>query len=380
MKTLKHPRYTFPKLGIYYFTRSVPDDLRHLYSRPRIVKSLRTKSRPEAKLAADALAAKLNDYWLGLRLTKADVPGQNLILDQAKTTSSLPTIEECLKQYLRVKGHNRPKTFFMGANRNIGYLVAHLGNRPLDDYNSADGSLLRDKLLSQGLGAASLQRVFGSVRAVVNFSIRENGLDCKNPFIGIYLPPEENKSSRQPIPLEDIHRLQKLCIEVNDDIRWLLALISDTGMRLAEATGLIQDDLHLDDDLPYVQVRDHAHRRLKTESSNRAIPLVGTSLWAAKRIADQGGIFCFPRYTNKSSCNSNSASAAANKWLKSEINKGSVIHGLRHSYRDRLRAIEAPTELIDQLGGWSKNTVGQNYGNGYSLDLLHSWAKRIATP
>ena len=132
MKTLKHPRYTFPKLGNYYFTHSIPDDLRHLYSRPRIVKSLRTMSRAEAKLAADALAAKLNDYWLGLRLTNAHVPGHNLILASPKATSSLPTIEECLKQYLRVKGHNRPKTFFMGANRNVGYLISHLGNRPLD--------------------------------------------------------------------------------------------------------------------------------------------------------------------------------------------------------------------------------------------------------
>jgi hypothetical protein len=89
------------------------------------------------------------------------------------------------------------------------------------------------------------------------------------------------------------------------------------------------------------------------------------------------GVYFFPRYTNKSSCNSNSASPTANKWLKSEVNKESVVHGLRHSYRDRLRPIEAPTELIDQLGGWSKNTVGQNYGNEYSIGLLHSWASKI---
>ena len=59
------------------------------------------------------------------------------------------------------------------------------------------------------------------------------------------------------------------------------------------STGLTQDDLHLDDELPFVQVRDHAHRRLKTEASNRVIPLVGTCLWAAKRIADHRGVF-FP--------------------------------------------------------------------------------------
>ena len=33
-----------------------------------------------------------------------------------------------------------------------------------------------------------------------------------------------------------------------------------------------------------------------------------------------------------------------------------------HSFRDRLRAAEAPTELIDQLGGWSLKTVGSLMG------------------
>ena len=32
--------------------------------------------------------------------------------------------------------------------------------------------------------------------------------------------------------------------------------------------------------------------------------------------------------------------------------------------RDRLRAVNCPTEMIDQLGGWSKETVGQGYGDG----------------
>jgi hypothetical protein len=79
--------------------------------------------------------------------------------------------------------------------------------------------------------------------------------------------------------------------------------------------------------------------------------LVGASLWAAQRLSEQNDSdFCFPRYTNKQRCNSNSASAAINKWVKSIAGEDTVIHGLRHSFRDRLRAAEAPTELIDQLG------------------------------
>jgi len=57
--------------------------------------------------------------------------------------------------------------------------------------------------------------------------------------------------------------------------------------------------------------------------------------------------------------------------------KDDVIHGLRHSFRDRLRALEAPTDLIDQLGGWSMRTVGQGYGDGYSLDILMKYMKKL---
>ena len=32
--------------------------------------------------------------------------------------------------------------------------------------------------------------------------------------------------------------------------------------------------------------------------------------------------------------------------------------------------MEGPSEVIDQLGGWSLKTVGQGYGNGYQLDIL----------
>lgn len=53
-----------------------------------------------------------------------------------------------------------------------------------------------------------------------------------------------------------------------------------------------------------------------------------------------------------------------------------VIHGLRHGFRGRLRAVEAPVDMIDQLGGWSLRSIGQGYGDGYPLDLLHrGWTR-----
>jgi len=45
--------------------------------------------------------------------------------------------------------------------------------------------------------------------------------------------------------------------------------------------------------------------------------------------------------------------------------------------RDRLRAVECPSDIIDAIGGWTTNGVGHRYGNGYNLDLLAKWMKRI---
>jgi len=138
-------------------------------------------------------------------------------------------------------------------------------------------------------------------------------------------------------------------------------------------------DLCLDEETPYIDLKPHPHRRLKTASSERKIPLVGMSLWAAKRLREYStGLYCFPRYTNGERCNSNSASAAINKWIKTVGGSNDVIHGLRHSFRDRLRAVEAPTDMIDQLGGWSLKSVGQGYGDGYELALLVKYLRKLS--
>jgi integrase len=154
-------------------------------------------------------------------------------------------------------------------------------------------------------------------------------------------------------------------------------LLSDTGMRLAEAVGLLSDDINLDDCNPHIKLQEHPWRSLKTKSSIREVPLVGASLWAAERIKNNGNEFAFPKYCTKVKCNANSASAALNKWLKPRVPDGCVVHSFRHSLRDRLREVECPSDVVDAIGGWSTEGVGQGYGKGYGLELKVRWMQRI---
>ena len=87
--------------------------------------------------------------------------------------------------------------------------------------------------------------------------------------------------------------------------------------------------------------------------------------------------FAFPRYTNTFNCNANSASASLNKWLKDQLKGEYVIHSFRHSLRDRLRAVECPSDIVDSIGGWITLGVGQRYGEGYRIDVLNKWMLKI---
>jgi integrase len=366
----RYPKYTYLKDNNFYFSRSVPVDLRCFYTKPRIVQSLKTNSLLRAKTASKVFASKLDDYWLGLRLKSIEVPAAHLLVAD-RNASSLPTIEESLEVYFEIKGVGRPKLFFTTAQRYIGYLIECLGNRSIDQYTSKDATVLREWLIKKGLSNSSLQRVFSGIKAVINFVTLEQGLECQNAFAKVYLPSNTGAKKRHAINPSNMAKIKAECLSLDDDIRWLVAIIFDSGMRLSEAAGLMLSDLKLEDVIPYIDLKPHPHRRLKTASSERKIPLVGLSLWAARRLKQHStGLYCFPRYTNPERCNSNSASAAINKWIKTVGGSNDVIHGLRHSFRDRLRAVEAPTDMIDQLGGWALKSVGHGYGDGYELNLL----------
>jgi integrase len=363
--------HLYRKRGFYYFSRRVPKALLDDYPKSRIVLALKTRRYRDALRQSQILSKRLDDQWFHMQLDAMGLDNvQAKVFQPAKATA--PLMSEATVFYLKMKGDGKDLVFTRAAQRNANVVIAALGDKPINEYASSEAGKLRDVLLNKGLAVTSIKRMFGSIKAIINLAMAEHGIEGRNPFSSIYMP-DEIQEERQPIPLDVIRRIQHDCMGIDDEMRWLLALISDTGMRLSEAAGLHKDDIILDAPIPYINLQPHSWRRLKTKGSARLIPLIGASLWVAKRIQQHDSIYAFPRYCDGKICNANSASAALNKWMKPRLKDNAVVHSFRHSMRDRLRAVECPSDIIDQIGGWSSSSVGASYGKGYELPVLAKW-------
>jgi integrase len=351
------------------------------YTSNRIVLSLRTRSRRVALRGSQQISIQLENHWSAIRvdqITKKLAKQTNVERLHVGFEGCGYDLNDARDLYLRLKGESKGDTFYRVAERNIEYVVDTIGNRDLSQYSSTDGTAFRDALIARGLTISSVKRVFSSVRSILNLIVKEHGLQVTNPFSGTYMPEDNNVKKRASIPLESIRHIQSLCREYDDELRWMISLISDTGMRLGEACGLRVDDLVLDTKIPHLLIRPNKARRLKTSSSTRIIPLVGEALWGATRAAENRTTqYLFPRYTKTGKANANSASGALNKWLRDHTPAGCVIHSFRHSMRDRLRSVECPKDVVDQIGGWSVKSIGDTYGQGYPNQVLFKWLDKI---
>ena len=384
------PKYLFVKDGVYYYIRRVPRAIAEHYRLAIIRVSLRTKLHSTAVRRMAKINQEIERDWEQLMFSSV-----SNIVDRFRTKntatyisskntsfeSDAPTLLEAMDFYLSEQGSDRPKGFYTSTKRATAYLCESVGNKPIDQYVRADANTLRDYLINErGISANSAKRVISSIKALIAFTAREHDIPAISAFLSVHFAGADQVTKpRHPIPVKVIKALQKECLTINDTSRLLIALISDTGMRLNEALGLVAEDIVLNEDTPYVIVKEHPWRRLKNHGSERVIPLIGASLESARRLLSltQTGEL-FPKYCNGIETKSNSASAALNKWMKLRVPSGCVIHSFRHSFRDRLREINCPQELVDELGGWSKLSVGQRYGSGYSIETKSDWLRKIA--
>ena len=242
---------------MYQYIRRVPNDIRPYYKTNQLYFSLRTTSLLSANRIAKSITQKLDDYWLGIRLQKIDIPKIAIIDLNNSCLKNGPSLSQATQLYLNLKGAGKSKTFRQAAIRNSGYVIDLLGDRNIADYSTADAGKFRNWLISRELKASSIRRMFGTIRSIINLNISEYGLSCSNGFSKIYLPAETKTNPRKTIPISNIKNIQNVCCELDDDRRWLISLISDTGARLSEIAGLLINDINVETDYPFLRIQPH---------------------------------------------------------------------------------------------------------------------------
>lgn len=230
------------------------------------------------------------------------------------------------------------------------------------------------------------------INAAVKRAIKENELNINNQFSSVEIP-NAGKDAQDRLPfnlaqLKSLHRAVDEWVVTKgwDQPRCIVVVLAETGCRLGEVTGLASTDVYLDAETPYLDLKEHPWRSLKNDrASVRKVPLTPRAVEAirAALALNDGSKFLFPQYTNAEKCNVNSASATLNKWIRTRDNlqdSGLTCHSLRHSMKDRLRAVQCPDSVQDQILGHTTPGIGARYGQGYPLNLLAEWVNRAVEP
>jgi len=263
--------------------------------------------------------------------------------------------------------------FTRDVNRGIDFVIATIGDFPLQNYTRDHARQIRDAL-GQGHATSTVRRQLDSINAVINFGRREFNLQCLNPFERMNIPNEGlDVEKRDPFTFLELQSISSACRKLDDDIRHIVAIQLATGARLGEIVGLRRADVSLDFPVPYIHIRPHLAlgRSLKTPGSERRVPLIGVGFWAAcQAIKASNSSWLFPRYSEDGSIRATHASNTINKWLRETLHIPKTSHSFRHSMKDLLRNSSCPEAIAKQLLGHGSLSVADSYGHGYSLPIL----------
>jgi len=258
----------------------------------------------------------------------------------------------------------------------LSTFISLAGDRDVGTYTREDAKLFVHHLQLKGNKTATVRRRINSLSAILNYAYAELDLDKRNPFTRLIIRNEgDDAFKRGTFTNEQLKQGYDKAIASGSQVKLLMPLLGETGCRLAEIVGLELQDIDMQNDL--IHIRPNSIRRLKTRNSERTLPLVGFAKVAMTlALHEANDRYLFPRYLKDGTCRATHASNALGKWLKKDF--GLTAHSLRHTFRDRLRAVACPLEMIDQIGGWSSiGSIGSKYGQGYELGALREQLRRL---
>ena len=431
---MSEPQYLTLRHGVWHFLRRVPSEYARLDKRGNVKLSTKIKVAADRKgTKASQVAARMNAtleaYWRGLAEERATEAKQQY-LDAVRLARSLgldyqtpsvwatASIEDVLarietvvanglinnapickaalgaiekppillsqlydeyeitqKLVLSKMSPDQVRKWKAAKKRAVEILVEQRGDKALHQLTRDDALVFADwweeRVINEGIGAGTANKNISHIGGMIRAVNRRLKLGLDDVFAGTRIDGGRD-GQRAPFPVEfirDVVLAPGKLDELNDDARDVIYVVMETGARPSEIVNLTAPRIMLDADIPHIRIEAEG-RILKTEHSERDIPLVGMALEAMKRHPDG-----FARYFDKGSSLSATLMKHFTKHglLPTDKHK---IYSFRHSFKDRLKAVEAPEELIDETMG--HRTDKPKYGDGYGLGLKLKYLRAIA--
>jgi integrase len=431
---LSEPQYLTKRHGVWHFLRRVPVEYANLDARGNVKLSTKIRVAADRKgTKAGQVAARMNAtleaYWRGLADRKTAEAKQTYLdavklarslgLDyQTPAVTAMAPIEDVLARIetLIANGmmNNAPlRRAALGAvekppimlsslfteyeqtqrialskmspdqvrkwtsakKRAVEILIEQKGDKPLHQLSRDDAlsysDWWEDRVLTEGIGAGTANKNISHIGGMLRAVNKRLKLGLDDVFAATRIEGGRD-GQRAPFAVEfirDVILAPGKLNELNEEARDAVYAMMESGARPSEIVNLTAAQIVLDAPIPFIRIRAEG-RVLKTEHSERDIPLIGLALDAMRRHPDG-----FPRYFDKGS----SLSATLMKYfgnhglLPTDKHK---IYSFRHSFKDRLKAVEAPEELIDEMMG--HRTDKPKYGDGYGLGLKLKYLQMIA--
>ena len=298
-----------------------------------------------------------------------DIPAQKEALIKALHSGmdvATMTIEDAFEFYLEQKKKDDPELAHgqrVRYLRHLGLMVKYLGpNKAIASLVRQDARTVRDKMLKDKGQPATVERYMGDIAAVLRFTSREHDIPYRDPFKALDMPKrqEDERDQRRPLPDYVMAELEKDLAQRKDQILiQLYTLLKFTGARLSEITGLLISEVHINTDMPYIEIKKRKGRTLKNNWSQRDLPLTQSPLTALKARLEtaQEDEYVFEKFRGKKG-----ASLASARLLKAirkvTADRKLVIHSLRHNFRDRGR------ELVPDAFELRNAIEGRRYSSG----------------
>ena len=232
-----------------------------------------------------------------------------------------------------------------------------------------------DRVESERLSPNSPNKDFTHLRTLFHFAKDHRSLAISVEDLFSRVRFKEIKSKRPPFKTDYI---QNTLLNPNNlkgldrECQLFLCAMADLGARPSEIVGLnfSNGDIRLDTDIPYIYIREEKDKEIKTPYSKRMLPLVGASLYAFQQLPEG-----FKHYYRKS----DQLSGNLNKFLRNNDlfpTEEHSVYSLRHSFEDRLTAVEPPDKVQAALMGHKYDRP--RYGDGPSLEQKLKWMQKIA--